>query len=156
MTKSFIEMTLTVITAILAALGVYLLVVGTTDATAGRFLIPPEILPGVGVILFDAALVGFFTVRLMRPKFFFSKCNQLIKKKVGHTESQKLRNMALLLMLCIFGLAMTQGTTPMYAALSGNFILSLMVNIFISLITAIGIFGWSAYFFTPKNQEKLL
>ncbi|MGH9876381.1 MAG: hypothetical protein ACREBU_08960 [Nitrososphaera sp.] len=154
MNKFFLEMTLTVVILALAIAGLYLVVMGTTDVTAGRFLIPPEILPGVGVIFFDAVLIGFAAVRLTNSTFAFSKLRQIVMKKIGESEGKKLRNMALLLTFCIFGFSMTRGVTPMYRVLGGSFALSLVINIFISILGAIGVFGWVASLCMSKNREE--
>jgi hypothetical protein len=141
--------------ALLAFFGFSLVVYGTDATTAGRYLVPPQILPGLGVLYLCALLTAIATAKKFNASIFLMSLNKFISQKIGKTEREKLRNMFLLLTFFLIAFSMTSGTTPMYRALAANYLVSLLVNILVSGIASLGLLGWlSSLFISNQSKEK--
>jgi hypothetical protein len=76
-------------------------------------------------------------------------------KKIGEAGRVTQRNMFLLLTFCLVGPAMTHGVTPMYRVFATNYAAGLFANLLISILAAIGLFGWlCAILISKQSKEK--
>jgi len=140
--------------ATVAILGLSFVVIGTGASTVDRYLVPPQILPGLGVLYFCAVLTAIGTAKSDNSTFVLTRLKETIAKKIGGAEREKLRNMALLLTFLMVAFAMIQGTTPMYRGLATNYLASLFINVLSSIVAAVGIFGWLASLFISKQSRR--
>lgn len=145
-----------IVLAAIAALGFALVLRGTRISSVDRFLIPPEILPGLA-ILCVGSLVGALTVAKFSDRVPQLKgLRNWISSHIGKPEREKQRNMFLVLTVLLLAFSMTSGTTPMYRFLVMNFVFSAFLNLLISSIAALGLFGWMCSFLIsikPKGKS---
>lgn len=141
--------------ALLAIFGFTLVVYGTGATTVDRYLVPPQILPGLAVLHLAALLSAITIARKINLTIHFIGLRKFIAQKIGEPEREKLRNMFLLLTFLVIAFSMTRGVTPMYRALATNYLICVFVNIFVSAIASLGLFGWlSSLFISNQLKEK--
>lgn len=139
----------------LGVLGLTLVVLGTGATTVDRYLVPPEILPGLAILYLCALLTAFITSKKDSSTSFFKRLKEMVVRKIGGSERNNLRNMVLLLTFFTVTFSMTQGTTPMYRVFATNYPLGLFTNIVVSVISSIGLFGWlTSLFLSKQSKEK--
>lgn len=139
---------------IFAILGVALVVFGTSITTVDRYLIPPQILPGLAVLYFCSLLVAIITVRENCSISFLRWLKEIVVRKIGAQERDKLRNMVLILTFFMVAFSMTRGVTPMYRVIANNYFISLFINILVSVISSIGLFGWLSSLYMSKQSKE--
>jgi hypothetical protein len=139
---------------VVAILGLTFIVLGTGLSTVGRYLAPPQMLPGLATLYFCAALTAIVTAKCGDSTVFLKRLRETIVKKVGEAEREKLRNMVLLLTFLMVAFAMIHGTTPMYQAFATNYLASLFTNLLVSAVCAVGLWAWLASFFISKQSGR--
>lgn len=116
---------------------------------------PPQMLPGLAILYLCALLSAFLTAQKVSATHSIEKIRKMVILRIGKSERTNLRNMVLILTFLMIAFAMTRGSTPMYRVLVTNYTFSLLINIFISLLASIGLFGWlSALFISKQSKEK--
>lgn len=142
-----------VLTALLG-IGLGLIVFGTGINSVDRYLVPPEILPGLAVLYLSTLLAA---VAIFKVKSSTSLCVWLrdeVSKKVDQADGKKLRTMFLVLTCVIVALAMTPKASAMYRVLVTNYPVSLFANLLVSIIANAGLFGWLASLFVSKPSRN--
>lgn len=140
--------------ALLAVSGLFFIILGTSASTVERYLVPPQILPGLGILYLCAVMTAVATAKQSISTLVLGKLRTFVVKKIGEPERKAQRNAFVLLTFLIVAFAMTSGTTPMYSALVTNYFASLFLNLLVSTIAAIGLFGWLSSLILSKSQEK--
>lgn len=141
---------------LLAFGGLYLVIYGTGASTVSRYSFPPQILPGVALLyIFAFGLAG--TV-VKKPSVFpsFLNLRRFMADRLNVKSASSLKNMVLLLTFLMVAFAFTDGSslrTPLFAK---TYFFGLFINIFNSLISSFGVFGWSVYLFLSKNTKEKL
>lgn len=138
------------------AVGLHLIINGTGATTVGRYLIPPEILPGLGVLYMCAILTSVLIARKDNTTHFLMTMRNIVREKIGEAGRHKQRNMFLLLTILLVGFAMTNGTTAMYRVLATHYFASLLINLLTSMIAAIGLFGWLCSSILSKQSKDAI
>lgn len=141
------------ILAMITIFGLLLVIYGTDKSSVNRYLSPPEILPGLGVLYLFSALMAVTVARKKHSIKFLVELRKLIKNKVGEPERDKQRNMFILLTFSSIVFSMTPGATPMYRELVANYFASLLINILTSTIAAVGLFGWLCSLLLSKQSK---
>lgn len=149
-----LEKTWLFLLTLLATIGFLLIILGTGASTVDRYLAPPQILPGLGVLYICAVLTAFVVVRQSSSSIFSARLRAFVATRIGESERKAQRNGFVLLTMLTITFAMTHGTTPMYRALATNYSASLFINLLVSTISAIGLFGWLSSLFLSKSKGK--
>ena len=144
----------TVVLPSLGVLGLTFVGIGTGATTVDRYLVPPEILPGLVILYVCALLTALVTVKKNSSTSVFSRLKKMINRKIGEAERNNLRNMFLLLTFLIVAFSMTRGVMPIYREFATNYYLGLFTNIVISVISSIGLFSWLASLFISKQSKE--
>ena len=140
---------------IAAVAGFMLIILGTNASTGGRYLMPLQILPGVGALYLSAVLVSIAVVRANESTRTLKKIRVFVIKRIGgQMARERQRNMFLLLTICFAVLGSADGVTRMYSQLSMNYFVCLLINLIVSMIASFGLFGWLASLLISKQLEK--
>ena len=136
--------------------GVYLIITGTGAAAIGRYMAPPQILPGVVLVYIFAVALAFAIVKNFFSFSFAIELRKTMLHKLNPNSAERLRNMALLLTFFIVAFAMTEANSLRTPSFARSYVFGLFVNIFSAVVSSVGVFGWSAYLFLSKNTKEKL
>lgn len=148
------EVIFAVVLTALLILGLGLIAVGTGVKSVDRYLLPPEILPGLGTLYLCALLAAGAISMAKGPTSSFLWVRAEISKKIGESERKKLRSMFLVLTFLIVAFAMTPKASAMYQSLVRNYPVSLFANFLVSIIASAGLFGWLSSLFISKATKE--
>lgn len=141
--------------ALLVISGLFLIILGTGASTAERYLTPPQILPGMGVLYLCAVMTAFAMAKQNILTSVLAKLRAFVVKKIGEPERKAQRNAFVLLTFLIVASSTIHGVAPMYRAFATNYLAGVFTNLLLSIVVAISLFGWlSSYLLSKQSKEK--
>lgn len=141
--------------AVLAILGLSFIIIGTGASTVGRYMASPKILPGIAILDFSALLMAVTIAKKNSSFLVLRRLKEFIIKKMGQPERENMRNMVLMLTSFTIAFSMAKGVNLRSQIFANSYFFGLFANVFMSLITSIGVFCWlSSLFISKQSKEK--
>lgn len=143
---------LIIINAIIFLISVCFVFYFTIFNNSGRYFLPPDIF--LGFILVNIGALLFSWIILNSHFLFFSKLKNWLHG-IDFQNEINLRNMFILICLIVVSFVFVGGEVPFGKKfIFNNYLISLILNLSIFSLSAIGLFGWFGSLIRRKGLSK--